>query len=455
MKKILFLIPIVGMLWSCSKQSQVKPGQSEASSTPNKLQTKSAVDHVWDVLGFGYDVTGEYGNSSATTFQVIDIAKLNAADASRVVTQLNTTRNAVFSYGENAQAYSSDLSAHLTATTGFSVFSGSITAAYSNSSSFSSKYIYGSYSLLMQQKELKFNATPALLQSYLMPSFVQDAATLTPQQLVAQYGAFVLSDIMLGAKLEITYQSETKASDRKSAASAGLDEKISLLFSLKTDINTNHAQSSSNYNQYLHYITHGGDPTKEIVGTVAFNQVVPVIDYSAWQASTNFQNAELIDIKKDGLIPIYALIADPAKSAAVKTYVDQYLKDHQVNIVAQPPSLPEGQFTRNDDTGQVYIVMDGELRYIPNQDVLNGLFEFNTSLMVHYSAATLSRYAMGDAISPDNGIINDTQTGRVYFREHSYIRYIPNQQVKALYHFNFKPLRNVNGISAYVVGPDM
>src|SRR5476649_1730991 len=110
MKKFLLVIPLLGMLWtSCKKQDQL-PTSQNLTETGSKLKAKSARDGVWDVLGYGYDVTGEYANSNSTTYQIIDVARLYAADASRVITNLNTTQNSVFAFGQDAQDYSSSLS---------------------------------------------------------------------------------------------------------------------------------------------------------------------------------------------------------------------------------------------------------------------------------------------------------------------------------------------------------
>lgn len=456
MKKALLFLPLMGVLWSCNKQVQPTPNPTIAIGK-DKLKSFAAVDGVWDVLGYGYDVTGEFGNSVSTTFPVLDIAKLYSLEPDRVGKNPGTTKRVNFNYGQNASDYSHDLSSSLTATAGFGLFSGSITAAYKTSNSFSSKYLYGSYNIIIQQKELKINATPSVLQGYLNQTFLHDIQVLTPQQIVAQYGAFVLTDIFLGAKLDMTYQSETTSSNRTGSASAGLDASVSKVFSVKANINTDYTQSASNFNQTLRYVTHGGDPTKGIDSFTSFNQQVAPIDINPWEATCTAQNAELVDIAQNGLIPIYQLVADPTKAAALQTYVTQWLKDHQVQVTTQPVGiqLAEGQFTRNDDNGQVYIEMGGQLRYIPNTDVLNGLFVFNTNLMVHYHQADFDNFVIGTTISPDNGIIQDTNTGKVYFREKSFLRYIPSEQTRQIYHFNFKVLQKVNGISAYTVGPNM
>ncbi|MEZ2336476.1 MAC/perforin domain-containing protein [Mucilaginibacter sp. RCC_168] len=393
MKKIFLLIPLLGMLWSCKKQDQQTPKQTETNTATGKLKSQSAKDGVWDLLGYGYDVTGEYANSSSTTFQVIDITKLYSTEPTRLVTNLNTTRNSSFSYGENVQAYASDISAHLNATVGFSLFKGSVTSAYSNSNSFNSKYIYGSYNLLIQQRELKFNATSALLQKYLTQNFLNDIATLTPQQIVSQYGAFVLSDIILGAKLQVTYQSETKSTDRKSAASAGLDASLGAIFSINAGVNSNHSQSSSNFNQYVHYLTNGGDPTLGITpATISFTQNTPPIDYSAWQASTNAQNAELINIAQSGLIPINELIPDPSLANAVKNYIyNDYLPNHQVQVQYGKSTLYRCFNTKSGDrmlvtdpnevANQPNWNVEGSLGYVYNDNSKTGVAPLNRFLL--------------------------------------------------------------------------
>jgi hypothetical protein len=431
--------------------------QQPANSQTN-LRVKDARDGVWDVLGFGCDVTGEYGNTSSTTFKVIDVAKLYQIEPTRLVTNLNTTRNSILSYGGNAESYSSQLSSRLTATAAYKLFKGSLTAAYGNTTSLSAKYAYGSYSLLMQQKELKFNAVPTLLQSYLTDVFRADIVNNTPAQIVQQYGAFVLSDIMLGAKLEITYQSETSSSDRTTAASGGLDISVGKVFSISTGINSTTSQSSSNYNQYLHYLTHGGDPRVGITPTtISFTQSTPTVDYSAWQNSTNFQNAEFIDLNKDGLIPIYSLIPDPNKAAAVKAYVTQFLANNQVQVTYS--TFPEGQFVVDDFTGQYFIEIAGLLRYIPDPTTLDNTFTFTNSSFAHYNTGTLANYRRGANLPsyPYTCILKDLSNGRMYFREGYYLRYIPNFTEAARYHLNLNKALNIANLSVsnWTYGPDM
>lgn len=163
----------------------------------------------------------------------------------------------------------------------------------------------------------------------------------------------------------------------------------------------------------------------------------------------------MISIGQDGLLSLEDLISDPVKKQQVKAAVEQYIIDRQIKMINEVPAPQNGTFMRNESTGQVYIVMDGKLRYIPNQSVLYGLFEFNESMLNHYSNMDISKFPFGASISPDNGLINNIPSGIVYFREGNLIRRIPNMEVKSRYHFNWNSIRNVNGINGYTVGENM
>jgi hypothetical protein len=333
MKKSLIIIPLLGLFWSCKNQNEVLPSSKSTTLKSNKLKTFSAVDGQYELLGFGYDVTGVYGNSNSSTFQVIDVAKLNTVFPGRVVTSLNKTQNGVVSTGDQAFSYSQSLSGKLTATANVGVFGGTIKASYSDANSFNSQYIYGSYSLMIQQKSLKFNADLATLKQYLTANFLYDIQNNTPQYIVSHYGTHVLSNIILGAKLQLMYQSQTSSTDRKTAADAGLQVSVKQVFNLDAGFTYTANSTTKNFSQNLHYITYGGDPSKALIGQIAFNQSSPTINVAAWQNSSTVANAELIDIDANGLIRISDLIPDAAKAAAVSTYIDQYLTSQQVSLL--------------------------------------------------------------------------------------------------------------------------
>ncbi len=310
---------------SCKKQEII----NDKETFPSKKiisETKSAGDGVYDLLGFGYDVTKEFGNSSSATFEVIDINRFVADYPSRITPDLSKTSYGQLASGGNIESYSRSLSANITSTATFKVFTGTITGAYSNTATSSSKYLYGSYSHIAQQKRWKLNSPSNILKDYLNQDFILDLENSSAQYVVQKYGTHVLLDIKLGGKLEILYQSETSKSNRDIAASAGINLGVDKLFNISRNVSYNSTDASENFSQNLNYKTHGGDPTTNLFGQITLGEnTLPKIDITEWLNSLTLENAELVDIGQDGLIPIYELIDDFDKRIELENYVNQYM----------------------------------------------------------------------------------------------------------------------------------
>jgi len=245
-------------------------------------------------------------------------------------------------YSADALEMSKQISNNYTATSGFKLFGAGIKTTFSHSDTasygFFSKYIYGSYNLYISQKRYRFNATADILKNYLTTSFIADLNNLSADQIVAQYGTHVMTDISLGGKLNIMFQSETLNEDRYEAARTGLNIGVSVLTfnaSVGYDHSYNQSLSSKNYSKKLVYKTIGGDPSKQLIGNLQLdgpNTTTPPssLDLSGWTNSVTADNSVLIQIGTNGLIPIYDLVSDPTKKAALKTAVDNYILNNSV-----------------------------------------------------------------------------------------------------------------------------
>ena len=319
---------VILLISSCSKDKLAVVKNDD----PSPKKPNSAVDGLFDVLGYGYNVTGEYGNSSAATYKVIDVARLKNDQPNRVEIDLSKKQEGKIYSAENVESYSKKISATLKATVGFALFKSTITGSYSDASSFSGRYVYSSYDLIIQEKRNKFNATTELLKNYITPEFTTDVQNNSAAYIVGKYGTHVLSDIILGAKLQVLYQSETSKADRTTAAAAGLDVGIGAIFSINTGLNYDKSSTSQNSSQKLHYKTYGGDPSRSLIGTLSLDQTAPTVNIANWQSSSTVANAELIEISNDGLIPISDFITDAAKKTEVENYIKQYLIDNQVVV---------------------------------------------------------------------------------------------------------------------------
>lgn len=111
----------------------------------------------------------------------------------------------------------------------------------------------------------------------------------------------------------------------------------------------------------------------------------------------------------------------------------------------------EGKFYRVTSTGAIYWFFQTKLRYISSPDTYNGLFTDAPANTINVSA--VSSTDIRGTLGPDNGLINDVNTGRVYLRRGSYIWYINSVETFNLYHFNWAAITNVNGIAAYTFCP--
>jgi len=337
--KIICLLCVLTALFSNCKKSDLT---EEKGLVGNHNNLASGGDGKNDVLGYGYNVLGEYANASAATYSVIDVDRLKIDQPTRVEWDLSTKQEGTLEAGSDAVSYLKKLTTRFSNTfgadfLGLSLFRATITSTYSNTDSYSSKYIYSSYNLKIQQKRVKFNAPNDLLQNYLDPAFLTDVQNQSPEYIVNRYGTHVLTDIILGAKLSVMYQSESSKSDKITASTAGIDVGVKTIFKINTGYTYDGNDVRENTNQKLHYKTIGADPSKSLIGEIVIGNganpnPVPNVVISGWQSTSKVENSVMIDIAPNGLIPIYDLIPDQSKALAVKNYIIQFLTANQVSL---------------------------------------------------------------------------------------------------------------------------
>jgi hypothetical protein len=322
----IFTLLLMLMGVSCKKEQTLKQPEKPVRTMP-----RSAGDGKNDLLGYGFDVAGEYANSSASRFAVLDINAFQRDYPTRVEWDLSKKQVGRLVSGENATSYLSKLGLKLDGTFGFGVFKSTIKASYSSSDAFSSKYVYSSFDLLIQQRRGKLGGGMTLLKQYLHPAFLFDVQYESPEYIVSSYGTHVLTDITLGAKLQVMYRSETTNSQREKASEIGVDASVNKVFSVSVGLNYSYTEqeAKANFSQSLHYKTIGGDPAKSLIGEVAVGNQVPTVNIAGWQASSTVANAEMIDFNTETMIPIYEFIDDPVKKQAVIDYLRIYLRNNQ------------------------------------------------------------------------------------------------------------------------------
>lgn len=107
-----------------------------------------------------------------------------------------------------------------------------------------------------------------MLKQYLTTSFISDVFNENPKAIVAKYETHIFSDLILGAKLSVSYRSETLNSDRKDAATKGVEFSVLGVFNLSST-NTVAAQGiQANFNQKIYFEAIGGEPSSSLFGTL-------------------------------------------------------------------------------------------------------------------------------------------------------------------------------------------
>ncbi|RMZ60901.1 hypothetical protein D1632_02700 [Chryseobacterium nematophagum] len=335
---------LIILLGSCSME-EFNPEEipTRAENTEYSSMHKAG-DSAYDLLGHGYNVTGEFANANSAGFQVIDIDRFKAEQAPRLVTENIFSQEYTEDYGDNAESYARkisnkiDLSADEIPLFG-ATLSVAFHSAFNNNKKFDAKYIYGSYKLTIKHKRLRINATKDILTDYLSPEFIQDMQTQTPEQIVKNYGTHILLDIYTGAEINTLFQAETKNKNRERAARIGIKIGIKKVFNIDIANDLDITAAVNNYSEKLSYETRGGDPSKALVGELNINESKPKIMLSSWQNSSTVNNSVLVDFGKNGLLIIYDLIKDPVKKAQLKAYVDQYLIDNKVSLEFPPTPI--------------------------------------------------------------------------------------------------------------------
>ncbi|MGZ3756991.1 MAG: hypothetical protein ACXVAY_07800 [Mucilaginibacter sp.] len=342
MKKTILPLLLIAAIYSCKKGSttggiplKLLPDSNIVVSTPaiNPLNTRfTHVDTTYNLLGYGYDITGKYADTSAVRGQAINVRAYDVNNPGRFVPDLSTTATFHLINAESAVDFSHQISSRLNESSGLSLFKGSIVSAFAGTNALSSKYVYGSYTMIIQQKRVKMMQNIDLIKNYLTATFISDSQTLSAADLVKKYGTHILADVVLGARLNIMYQAQSNASGKLASSTAGMRYALARVFGLSTGaldpINTIDLAAVSS--PVLVYEATGADQSKLKLNT---STTVPTLNTNNWHLSSTYASAVFIDISPNGLLPLDALISDPVKQAAVKSYIASYLASEQVKLV--------------------------------------------------------------------------------------------------------------------------
>lgn len=339
MKKLfLFMSWVMLILSGCADEDII---ERNSPSFPQSVNTRSAGDGVYDILGYGYDITGPYLDTKSSRAIVFDTNKLLEKG---LITPYKLEESRFrYSSGKDVIDFTTNMSPSLQMSTPgiLKVIGGaSLNIAFGGNSHYNSDY---SFAYCTQQYiDSRYRISEAdinVLKTCLTKQFIERLSTYTPEQIVEEYGTHVLKDIYLGAKFEVYYMAKSTSSSKKESINAGLGASLFSLFKMDGKFQYDESLAITNKEQSLYYFTIGGDPAVGVQGSLN-PENSPSIDIGKWMASVKSSTPKFIDVDNNSqsFIPIYELVTDPTKKQTLKAYIDNYIKSKEVCSISLYPS---------------------------------------------------------------------------------------------------------------------
>ena len=339
MKKLfLFMSWVMLILSGCADEDII---ERNSPSFPQSVNTRSAGDGVYDILGYGYDITGPYLDTKSSRAIVFDTNKLLEKG---LITPYKLEESRFrYSSGKDVIDFTTNMSSSLQMSTPgiLKVIGGaSLNIAFGGNSHYNSDY---SFAYCTQQYiDSRYRISEAdinVLKTCLTKQFIERLSTYTPEQIVEEYGTHVLKDIYLGAKFEVYYMAKSTSSSKKESINAGLGASLFSLFKMDGKFQYDESLAITNKEQSLYYFTIGGDPAVGVQGSLN-PENSPSIDIGKLMASVKSSTPKFIDVDNNSqsFIPIYELVTDPTKKQTLKAYIDNYIKSKEVCSISLYPS---------------------------------------------------------------------------------------------------------------------
>lgn len=322
---------------SCRKNELTEPN----GLSGNHKNLAIAGDGKWDLLGYGYDMTGElFASSNASDAAIIDVDRFNTDYPNRINTPTDTYGYYAVYSGATALDYIRDVNKK--ETYGLTVNAGEKEVNTYGSANFSktnenqstytynSKYSYASFESRVRIKSISFtgDATLDILRNYLTPLFIANLSNYSADELVERYGTHVLLGLSIGGRLKYDYKGavikETTFERKVRAIKAGFSIGVDKIFgvNLSSDVSNEEKLTIANETTDKAFIGtyYGGTNSGTSFSTDAAGNTSQTVNLAGWQQSITINNATLIDITKS--VPLYELITDPVKKQQVKDAVE-------------------------------------------------------------------------------------------------------------------------------------
>ena len=327
----------------------------------DNITTRTAGDGLYDVLGYGYDITEEYMGENSTRLKILNIDAFVQDNRDRfdnpfigVINQNIQAGEDVYSF-LNTMSHDSNFSgsvAKIGNTDEKGYFTGTIKNGFKSNTrfSYSSIFSFAKAEVLKKQRKYSLNTDLATLSRYLSPSFLEDINKYSADKIIAMYGTHVLTNITVGGKYTAYYRSvilnETNHTEKTKTVSAGVKynfNKIGLDISGSWNTTEITETNRKNTNWECNIKSIGGSTSGTTI-TLTPTSTSVAINLGAWTESVDDKHSKLIDVDWNATYPIYELISDPIKRNELKDAAIRYINNKKIKVI---PLVPLYQYHEN------------------------------------------------------------------------------------------------------------
>lgn len=378
MKKIYFLIIAVILLLtiSCSQNKDF-----DYPNYPNKTQTRAQGDGKYEVLGYGYDITGEYLDFSSIKKPVIAIDSFIQKNPSKYYNPFIGNITTAIYAGENYTSYMNKIQyesgynfslEYTKSAQENAVFSGEFKTKKTSVYEYSTKYGFARADIIKRHRQYEIDAIPPALTEYLRDDFVYDLENLSANKIIEKYGTHVLLNIEVGGIYKATFKSqitqEHSSDVRTKATTAGIKgvlKKIGINVGSSSSTTEETNLEKKNINWEFEIVSNGGTRNGITLNFTSENTIPnTTISIDNWAASVDDTHSVLVHINWENTYPIYDFISNSTKKQEIKKAIKKYIEDAKVELL---DLVPLYRVDRADTKNTYNVYGDQELYYLLNE----------------------------------------------------------------------------------------
>jgi len=320
-----------------------------------------------EVLGSGYNVTGNYADVADVKAVVLDLALLQASNLLRQVQYERATYHVVS--GEDSHEYQRSLSAKLKMKYSGFGFSGALKTSFKQDRYESRHYSFATVQSVIRKHGLRvaLSVTPEELRGFLTPpaaSAINDPS-VDSEYIFETFGTHVLTGIIVGGRLDfstsanMSFERQNRSMDVYARASF---KSIFASASIQAEATDDLSWSEYSATEEKHLEVYGG---RSEYGQYIMNEGV----YESWIESID-ENSVFMDFESTGLLGIWELADDAARRSELEAAWTTYAEAHGITLLAA------GRIVSNfaeDQGGWLFYDASGTAQ-IPEHGVQGGYF---------------------------------------------------------------------------------